>query len=77
MAQIVPNPGMAQRANAALQIPLHAKYHVGEFGIDHGQGMFKTVEEWERQYGTQVEMLNLVSEWLGYSVWDLYSKWKD
>ena len=77
MLEVVPNPGWAQRANASLQIPLNAKYHIGEFGIDTGMGVVKGVAEWEEMFGSQLELLDLTSERLGYDIWDLYKKWKD
>jgi len=32
----LPNPGMAQKNNPFLQIPLHADFHTGNCGIDSG-----------------------------------------
>lgn len=72
----LPNPGMAQRNNPFLQIPLNAVYHVGEFGIDHGMGKFKTVEDWEAAFGTQKEHLASVSEQLGYDVFEAAQRWR-
>lgn len=66
-----PNPGMGQRQSPALQIPLHAKYHVGNFGID-----VIGVMEWEIKFGTQVGFIDLVGLWLGYNLWE-YAKWLD
>lgn len=72
----LPNPGMAQRNNPFLQIPLNGVYHVGEFGIDAGTGRFKGVEEWERAFGTQKEHLASVSEQLGYDVLGAAQRWR-
>jgi hypothetical protein len=59
--------GMALKQNPFLQIPLHAEYHVGNFGIDYGEGVLT----WEQKFGTQVEHLRWVQEKLGYPV-DLF-----
>ena len=61
------NPGMAQRQNHFLVIPLAAKYHVGDYGIDSGMG----VKSWEALYGTQVMWLVHVNSKLDYDIFDL------
>lgn len=73
---MLPNPGMAQRNNPFLQIPLHATYHVGEFGIDSGTGRFKGVEQWEEAFGAQRAHLESVSEQLGYNVFEAAQRWR-
>lgn len=65
LGQEFPNPGMAQRNNPFLQIPLQARYHVGDFGIDYGMG----VKTWEEEFGSQVEHLNDVNGQLTYDLW--------
>jgi hypothetical protein len=66
--------GMAQRQVPWLQIPLHAEYHVGNFGIDYGVGVLT----WEARYGAQVAMLDWVDTQLGYpiSIWELAKRWQ-
>ena len=68
MKDIFPNPGMAQKACPYLQIPLHANYHIGQFGIDSGMGVTGWVAEWERTFGRQIDHLTEVSGQLGYDV---------
>lgn len=65
--------GMSQRQNPYLQIPLHAEYHVGRFGIDYGYG----VKSWERDFGTQWEHLEWVKDQLGYDIFQLAHEWED
>jgi hypothetical protein len=52
-------------------IPLTAKYHVGDFGIDTGMGVFKGVKDWERTCGEQVFLLHWVNDRLDYDIWEL------
>lgn len=66
-----PNPGMAQRQNPALQIPLHERFHTGQSGIDSGMGVYKSVAHWEAVFGEQTYLLDVTSRWLGYDVWKL------
>ncbi len=68
MKEVFINPGMGQRACPYLQIPLHANYHIGEFGIDTGMGTTGWVAEWERTFGRQIDHLTEVSGLLGYDV---------
>lgn len=56
-------PGMAQRQNHWLVIPLNPQLHRGQFGLDTS-----SVREWERAYGDQVTFLEEVSWRLGYDV---------
>lgn len=59
------SPGMSQRANDWLVIPLALKYHsLDGHGIDANVG----VKTWEERYGSQVEHLVWVSRELGYNV---------
>jgi len=64
-------PGIGQRQNPGLQIPLHAHYHVGGFGIDSGIGAVT----WEQTFGDQVDHLTRVEDILGYSPWALAWQW--
>lgn len=66
-------PGMGQRANPWLQIPLHAELHCfGRFAIDGGIG----VERWEMMFGTQVELLNKVNLECPYDLWEEAARWE-
>lgn len=60
-------PGMAQRQNDWLVIPLRSTLHStgGNKGIDSGAG----VKSWEAKYGSQVEHLDEVCRRLGVNVW--------
>ncbi len=69
-------PGVGQKQNDALQIPLHRDLHLGSFssrGIDARVG--GSVKGWEEENGTQVALLNSTSESLRYSVWMLAWRW--
>jgi hypothetical protein len=66
------NPGMGQRANPYLVIPLHAQYHVGQFGIDAGMG----VRTWEARFGSQLSLLQEVERQLCYPVLLLAKEWE-
>lgn len=66
-----PSPGMAQKQNPFLQIPLEFNYHVGNFGIDTAL----SVPEWERRFGAQVEHLHWVNEQLDYDIWEEARQW--
>lgn len=68
MLELFENPGMAQKACPYLQIPLHVDYHTGTFGVDTGMGIIKGVVEWEREFGSQADMLKEVSGLVGYDV---------
>ena len=48
-----------------LIIPLSPDYHRGRCGIHH-----IGVETWEREHGTQIILLNTVSNLLGYDVFE-------
>lgn len=69
------NPGMGQRNNPFFQIPVHAQYHVGEYGIDTGMGKIRTVEEWEEAFGSQVDFLHEVNGQLTYDLWEQARLW--
>jgi len=66
--------GMGQRQNPFLQIPLHADYHTGDFGIDSGMGMW--VDRWEDTFGTQLSHLAWVEQRLGYNLAELADEWE-
>jgi len=68
-------PGMGERSNPFYQIPLWAKYHVGEFGIDTGMGEIKSVEQWEERFGTQAGHLEEINEALDYDIWAQAGMW--
>lgn len=68
-------PGMGERSNPFYQIPLWAKYHVGEFGIDTGMGEIKSVEQWEERFGTQADHLKEINEALDYDIWFEAGMW--
>lgn len=58
-------PGMAQKQNHWLVIPLCPEHHRGNEGLDtYREG----VRGWEAKYGTQIEWLEEVSNRLGYSL---------
>lgn len=69
------NPGVGERANPFFQIPVHAQYHVGEYGIDTGMGHIKTVEQWEESFGTQLSFLREVDAQLSYDIWVQAGMW--
>jgi hypothetical protein len=64
------NPGVAQKSSDWLVIPLGAYFHTGPFGIDNGQGRYKSVHQWELAFGRQVDFLDRVCRELGYNVWE-------
>ncbi len=66
--------GAGQRQNPFLQIPLHAKYHVGNFGVDYGVGVLT----WEENFGSQYAALEWTNEQLGYpvSIFELAQQWE-
>jgi hypothetical protein len=68
-----PNPGMAQKQNPFLQIPLHAEYHVGPWGIDSKIG--RSVKDWEGLFGSQLFHLERVNDRLPYDIWQQAKLW--
>ncbi len=60
--------GKSQKVSDWLVIPLDAELHTGGFGIDAGQPWL-TVEDWERLFKPQAELLDEVSRRIGYNVW--------
>lgn len=62
------NPGKGRKVSDWLVIPLAWRYHYGDFGIDTGQGVYKTKEQWEAAFGRQVDFLVRVSQHVGYNV---------
>lgn len=81
MKALIRNPGMGQRQNHFLVIPLHVDYHTGDFGIDNGMGFFKGVEAWEEAFGTQLdhlcEVAGRIEQEYGYSIWQLAGVGRD
>lgn len=65
------NPGMGQKNNPFLQIPIMLEYHTGVRGIDGSIG----VETWEAMYGNQVDLLEEVNEQLEYDLWNQAILW--
>jgi hypothetical protein len=65
--------GMGQKQNPFLQIPLHAMYHIGDWGIDSGVG----VESWEKTWGRQWDHLIWVNNQLGYNIFAEAVKWEE
>jgi hypothetical protein len=60
-------PGMAQKSNDWLVLPLAAQYHcIGSEGIDAGKGVLT----WEGEYGSQVMMLAKVWEKTGVNIFE-------
>ena len=68
------NPGMAQRQNHWLVIPLHPQLHYLGGGIDNGMGKTKSVVDWEANYGRQSDFLGAVRERIreryGYDIYE-------
>lgn len=62
------NRGTSQKPSDWLIIPLAARYHTGEFGIDSGQPDWGDVDRWEEHFGSQIEHLTAVSLAVGYNV---------
>ena len=64
--------GVGQKVSDYLVIPIHYRFHTGEFGIDNGLSQFgKDVSLWERQFGSQVRHLEAVCKAVGYNVFKL------
>lgn len=63
-------PGMGQRQNHWLVIPLHPRLHTGRDGIDMSGG----VAAWEAKYGTQLSYLDKVRQMIqrqwGYDIYE-------
>lgn len=60
-------PGVAQRQNHWLVLPLSRELHQGAYGLDtHPDG----VAAWEALHGTQVRLLEELSWMLGYCVFE-------
>lgn len=58
--------GLSQKPSDWLVIPISAIYHFGQHGIDTGK---MTVEEWEEEYGRQVDMITELIDLTGVNVW--------
>jgi len=68
-----PNPGMAEKNNPFLQIPLLLRYHTGSMAIDGSMG----VETWEEIFGKQVDFLIEVNGQLEYDIWEQAILWNN
>ena len=66
-----PNPGWSEKQNPFLQIPIHERYHIGDYGIDSGMG----VHTWEDLFGKQVDLLNEINGLLIYDIWEQARLW--
>lgn len=66
--------GMSLKQNDALQIPLHADWHVGEFRIDGP--IASSADDWEQHWKFQTELLWELSLSMGFSVWALAWEWE-
>lgn len=65
------SPGMGERNNPFLQIPLLLEYHTGTKGIDGSMG----VRTWEEVYGRQTSLLHDVNKQLDYDLWEQAKLW--
>lgn len=63
------NPGWGQKSSNWLVIPLRADLHTGKFGIDNGQGQYKSVALWESVFEKQSRLVDEVCRRLGVNVW--------
>lgn len=57
--------GIGQKPSDWLVIPLDERYHTGQYGIDSGYGVIS----WERDFATQVELLDALSVKLNQNLW--------
>ena len=48
---------MGMKSSDWLVIPLCMNHHTGQYGIDNGMSLFKTVWGWEQANGTQLAHL--------------------
>lgn len=55
-------PGVGQKQNPWLVIPLHPRLHYGQDGIDSGMGETKGVAAWEQRHGKQIDYLRKVRD---------------
>ncbi len=67
------NPGMGERNNPFLQIPLMLEYHTGTKGIDGSMG----VEAWEKIFENQLDLLIQVNDQLEYDIWEQAKLWSN
>lgn len=65
--------GISQKQNDALQIPLHADWHVGKHRIDGSLGY--SIDDWEERWEPQTELIWRVGVTLGYNLWALAWEW--
>lgn len=67
-------PGIGQKQNPWLVIPLHPRLHYGQDGIDSGTGQDKGVVAWEARHGRQIDYLRKVREQIkvrhGYCIFE-------
>lgn len=67
-----PTKGMGRRGYGdALVIPLDAEFHTGRHGIDGHVGR----GAWEERWGEQSRFIGVVSEAVGYDLWELHKLW--
>lgn len=64
-------PGMAQRQNHFLVIPLCHLHHTGDHGIDSGMGVVR----WEMEFGEQWGHLMMVGVWVVEQRISLHDHW--
>lgn len=69
------SPGISQKVNPFFQIPLIAKYHIGDLGIDTGMGEIKSKQQWEDRFGTQLDHLHDVNALVYYDIWIQAGMW--
>lgn len=66
-------PGMGQKQNDWLVIPLHPRLHTGIDGIDNGMGT--NVKSWEERYGPQTGFLERIRVMIQRQYnYDIYEK---
>ncbi len=65
--------GMGQRQNPFLQIPIHERFHTGNFGIDSGYGVLS----WEKDFGTQWSYLAELDRILPYDLLIQATWWEE
>lgn len=62
--------GIGMKSSDWLVIPLAARFHTGEFGIDSGMGKIKGVKEWEKAFGNQADFIDMLSARLKIDLWE-------
>lgn len=61
MALIRIHAGLGMKVSDWLVIPLAARFHTGEHGIDNGMGFYKSVNAWEKRFGFQLDHLKKIA----------------